>query len=51
LNSKNPKLENIGRIAKAHNIYFHTDAAGGIGQMHIDVKGWRSIFRKTNENI
>jgi cysteine desulfurase len=31
-------IREIGRIAKAHDICFHTDAVGSIGQMHIDVK-------------
>jgi cysteine desulfurase len=31
-------IEDIGRIAKTHNVYFHTDAVGGIGQVKIDVE-------------
>lgn len=31
-------IKEIGAIAKAHNIYFHTDAVQAIGQVKIDVK-------------
>jgi len=31
-------IEEIGRIAKEHNITFHTDAVQGIGKVPIDVK-------------
>ena len=31
-------IEGIGKIAKKHNIYFHTDAVQAIGNVKIDVK-------------
>ena len=31
-------IEEIGKIAKEHNIYFHTDAVQAIGNVRIDVK-------------
>lgn len=31
-------IEEIGRIAKEHNIYFHTDAVQALGNVEIDVK-------------
>lgn len=31
-------IEEIGKIAKMHNIYFHTDAVQAIGNVKIDVK-------------
>ncbi|WP_440944819.1 cysteine desulfurase NifS [Methanosarcina sp. T3] len=31
-------IKEISHIAKDHNVYFHTDAVGAIGQMPIDVK-------------
>ena len=31
-------IEKIGEIAKKHNVYFHTDAVQGIGNLKIDVE-------------
>ena len=31
-------ISEIGAIAKAHGVFFHTDAVQAIGQVHIDVK-------------
>ena len=34
-------IEQIGEIAKKHNIYFHTDAVQAIGNVNIDVKKYK----------
>ncbi len=31
-------IEEIGKIAKEHNVYFHTDAAQSLGKVEVDVK-------------